>query len=259
VEVFVRNSGDLGQARFRVYFTPLFSNCGSKAIYVATRDVEIKDADCCTWVADVNGNIYAAHKFGDAGCWMTENLAVTKNEKLGSAANLTNTDTAQNEYAPLYTRPKVGDDTTTFLEFSDARNSDCYGCGIGKPGLLYNWAAAVGAKSASDAQDLTIYPNEGGINVHGNISSPDSKDEDICPVGWYLPSDAEWYALENEIHKNRGKYSSVSGTGRVMHLQMIQILMANICARSMTFPVVVVVAEVIMALLIPKSQALTVS
>jgi uncharacterized protein (TIGR02145 family) len=185
------------------------SSCG-EAPYVVSRVVTIKDADCCSWVKDVDGNIYSAVRFGTAGCWMTENLAVTKYEKDGnrplSKDNLPSS-SGNDRYNPYYTTPQsasCGD--------VKARNSDCYGCGIGKPGLLYNWAAAVGAKSADEALSNKYVNYLYGTTIY-SASNTNSKDEDICPAGWYLPSDAEWHALENEIHKNRNKYSSASGTG----------------------------------------------
>jgi uncharacterized protein (TIGR02145 family) len=193
--------------------------CGAKATYVATREVTIKDADCCTWVADVDGNIYSAVRFGTAGCWMTENLAVTKNEKLGVQLDPANLSSDYERYYPHYTSPSPAIDGSDKLTLDKAQNSDCYGCGIGKPGLLYNWAAAVGAEDETNtgttrgARNTTVYPSRGNNDTTLGAASRDlSKTEDICPVGWYLPSDEEWHALENEIHKNHNKYSSVSGT-----------------------------------------------
>jgi uncharacterized protein (TIGR02145 family) len=181
--------------------------------YVVSKEIKVGDRDCCTGLRDIEGIIYTAVRFGDAGCWMSENLAVTRNQKLGSAANLATNDNASQEYAPRYTRPKVND--TSFISLEDAQNSNyfsSFGTNIGKPGLLYNWAAAVGATSSDEAQGGN-YDNYTASNITHPASKATSKDEDICPVGWYLPTDAEWYALENEIDKNRNKYSSASGTG----------------------------------------------
>jgi uncharacterized protein (TIGR02145 family) len=185
----------------------------SGCTYIVTKEIKVGDRDCCTSLSDIENNTYTAHRFGNAGCWMTENLAVTKNEKQGSAAYLSE-ENGKDQYAPRYTRPATENDINKQISLDNARNSDFYGTGVGKPGLLYNWAAAVGARTASNATNTTAgyYPNVGDAYTLGDASKSTSKDEDICPVGWYLPSDAEWYELENEIHKNYGKYSKVSGT-----------------------------------------------
>jgi uncharacterized protein (TIGR02145 family) len=167
--------------------------------YVVSKEIRVGDRDCCARLTDADGNIYSAVRFGTAGCWMTENLAVTKNEKRETVLSKGNSSTNN----PRYTTPQNN-------SFTGAQNSDKYGTGIGKPGLLYNWAAAVGAMSAAEATG-TNYSDYTAVDIVHPASKATSNKEDICPVGWYLPSDAEWYALESEIHKNRNKYSSVSG------------------------------------------------
>jgi uncharacterized protein (TIGR02145 family) len=176
--------------------------------YVVSKEIKVGDRDCCTGLRDIEGIIYSAVRFGDAGCWMTENLAVTKNQKLGNEVNLEEGNTG-GEYNPRYTQPKITNGSQ--LSSEDAKNSNyfsSFGTDIGKPGLLYNWAAAVGAKSAADAQSTDIYPPKNDTSPANAASRDASKDEDICPVGWYLPSDAEWSELEQEISAHPSNYST---------------------------------------------------
>jgi hypothetical protein len=163
-------------------------SCNNKATYVATDTVTVKDADCCTWVADVDGNIYSTHRFGSAGCWMTENLAVTKNEKLNKQLSPGNPKTGDERYDPRYTFPAQVTNGSIQLTLDRAQNSDCYGCGIGKPGLFYTWAAAVGAEDGTDtssrgARNTTAYPEKSDTNTANAASRDESKEEDICPKG----------------------------------------------------------------------------
>jgi uncharacterized protein (TIGR02145 family) len=70
--------------------------------------------------------------------------------------------------------------------------SDADAVACGKYGRLYNWAAAMGGATSSDA-------NPSGV-------------QGVCPSGWHLPSDAEWDALMAFIHSDKGLGSFTSGT-----------------------------------------------
>jgi uncharacterized protein (TIGR02145 family)/uncharacterized repeat protein (TIGR02543 family) len=61
-----------------------------------------------------------------------------------------------------------------------------------KYGRLYNWATAMGI----DAKYNSSYWGESGVNHQG-----------VCPIGWHIPSNAEWTALENAVGG-----SSIAGT-----------------------------------------------
>jgi len=82
-----------------------------------------------------------------------------------------------------YRTVKIGSQTWMAENLNyDAKNSKCYGNSAGncaKYGRLYNWKTAMnGAKSSS--------------------SNP-SRVQGVCPVGWHLPSDAEWTALTDYV------------------------------------------------------------
>jgi uncharacterized protein (TIGR02145 family) len=179
--------------------------------YIVTKDVKIGDRDCCSCgVTDVENNFYTAYRFGTAGCWMTENLATTKNQKRGTTLTKGNSTT----YDPRYTLPATSNTSDTQLTETQAKSSDYYGTGIGKPGFFYNWAAAVGATSGGTgtggAQNTTTYPNKTATTTANDASRSATVNEDICPVGWHLPSDKEWSDLEKEITSNYTQYSTAT-------------------------------------------------
>ncbi|MDR1896628.1 MAG: fibrobacter succinogenes major paralogous domain-containing protein [Prevotellaceae bacterium] len=179
-------------------------------------EVKVGDRDCCVnSFADIQGTTYTAVHFGIAGCWMTENLAVTKNQKQDVQLNSGNlpSSAGNDRYDPYYTFSATSyttDPAVGLMSLTDARNSNFYGGDEGKPGLLYNWAVAVGARNKEEALDVSRYPVQGIWDISGDASRAESKNEDVCPVGWYLPSDAEWSALEREISINYGQYSEAT-------------------------------------------------
>jgi uncharacterized protein (TIGR02145 family) len=152
----------------------------------------------------VDGNFYTAYQFGTAGCWMTENLATTKNQKRCTTLTKNNS----SSYDPYYTLPSTSNNSTTLTE-TQAQNSNYYGKNEGKPGFFYNWAAAVGAESGTAAQNTTSYPacNDCPSLPAGSVNVAS---QDICPTGWHLPSDWEWNNLEKEITNSYTQYSTAS-------------------------------------------------
>ncbi|MDR0866157.1 MAG: fibrobacter succinogenes major paralogous domain-containing protein, partial [Candidatus Symbiothrix sp.] len=145
------------------------------AVYTVSRTVTIKNADCCTSVFDAEGNFYYAHQFGDAGCWMTENLKSTYNDimPLGTlTADNTSTSNATKKYY--------------YFPNKNSGNKEAYG-------LLYTWAAATNRTGVGD-----------------ELGSNHAQTQGICPAGWHVPSDYEWGQLEKEIASNPSAYSTYS-------------------------------------------------
>ncbi|GHT72609.1 hypothetical protein AGMMS50262_01820 [Bacteroidia bacterium] len=195
-------------------------------VYIVTKQIRVGDRDCCTGLSDYEGTTYTTYRFGTAGCWMTENLATTYNMKKG--VQLTDNNSTSND--PHYTTQKVNN-TGTKMSLSDVRNSNYFGNNEGKVGVFYNWAAAVGAANGTAAQNTTTYPNMTGTTTANGPSNANTVNEDICPTGWHLPSDAEWSLLEKEISANYTQYSTsstastwteVSGTYRGTHGTMMR-------------------------------------
>ena len=145
---------------------------------------------------DVDGNSYSIGYFGEAGWWMTENLATTRYADGMKVAelNVTGSDPTK---AYLLTSGSVAAPFT----LSQSQNSDHYAPGAGKPGLLYSWQAASKGTGAEDAFTSGA-PGNAGIIVQG-----------VCPTGWHLPNDFEWSQLEKEIASGTaGMYSHTGET-----------------------------------------------
>lgn len=136
-----------------------------------------KDNDLhCDGVYDAEGNFYTARRFGEAGCWMTQNLRSTKSPD-------------NNDISFYYPGGKQ-----TLLNQQP------------EYGLLYTWETAVNGTMASD----TI-SKSGVAGTEGKVSSTV---QGICPKGWVVPSDKDWSDLEKEICRYPTRYSmktAVSG------------------------------------------------
>lgn len=122
-------------------------------------------------VTDCQGHTYPVVKIGNQ-YWMAENLQCTKYDTQSERAGATLSTSSISTYAPYYTD---GRNATT--EYSGNLTSSQRK----KLGLLYNWAAAVGLATESEAKNRTTAFN--------------GRRQGICPNGWHLPTSAEWDAL----------------------------------------------------------------
>ena len=125
---------------------------------------------CGTTITDIDGNSYNTVLIGSQ-CWTKENLRVRRYND-GTAIQFDATggsggssSTWQNLTIGAHTI-YANDSTTT------PSNRTKYG-------YLYNWYAAK------------------GIYTAGNIASTDTLN--VCPVGWHVPTDAEWTTLTTEL------------------------------------------------------------
>jgi uncharacterized protein (TIGR02145 family) len=116
-------------------------------------------------VSDIDLNAYATVSIGTQ-CWTKENLKVTKYND-GSAIPLNNTYTS-GEVSTVWQGLTTGAYTIYGNESSTGANATNYG-------FLYNWYAVK------------------GIFTTGVIASTDTLK--ICPLGWHVPTDAEWTTL----------------------------------------------------------------
>lgn len=109
-------------------------------------------------VSDIDGNVYNTVAIGNQ-CWMKENLKTTKYAN-GTAIPLVNN---------VSTWDALTETSKAYCWYNDdIANKATYGA-------LYTWAAAMnGAASTTN--------NPSGI-------------QGVCPMGWHLPSDAEWTQL----------------------------------------------------------------
>jgi uncharacterized protein (TIGR02145 family) len=100
-------------------------------------------------LTDYDGNVYSTVQIGDQ-CWMRENLRVTRYENGDMIPNYGYSSIFPCRYAPN----------------NDDNQVHVYG-------YLYNWPAAMGGASSSNAVPSGV--------------------QGICPDGWHLPSQEEWH------------------------------------------------------------------
>ena len=121
-------------------------------------------------VTDYDGNIYNTVILGNQ-CWMKENLRTTHYS-----------DGSLIEYASGTSSAAVYSTTVAYLYYPNGNDNSAY---MNPFGLLYNWSAAMHGETYSDA-------NPSGV-------------QGICPIGWHLPSDAEWTQLAEYVG-NQSEY-----------------------------------------------------
>jgi len=115
-------------------------------------------------VTDYDGNVYGVTKIGNQ-LWMTENLKVTHypdGSPIPTVSDSNGNGSTNDEWAAL----GVNDDAMCFFDNNSASQY----------GALYTWSAAIG----------------GGTT--GSDTKP-SQLQGVCPKGWHLPSNGEWYEL----------------------------------------------------------------
>lgn len=146
------------------------------------RIVTIKDCDCCSTVMDLEENEYTAHRFGDAGCWMTQNLRSTYNETMWVGAIQKKGNVA-------------GIDLTTKAWYYPMKNETILNDNP-EAGLLYTYLAATYGVISETIES-------------GDAGRVKSKVQGLCPEGWVLPSDFDWSELEKAIASDPSKYAAM--------------------------------------------------
>ena len=155
---------------------------------------------------NVYKEFYSA-RFGTAGRWMITNLSATAYDGI--------THPYRNLQGPAANTR--GDRNTAYW---------CYPSGIGPMssaeydvnphlGYLYTWDAATAGKGGRDGTGNVN--NAGGATNNesgfppGTGRNQQKQVQGVCPKGWHLPSDYEWFLLEKEIIRNTTAYAG-SGT-----------------------------------------------
>jgi uncharacterized protein (TIGR02145 family) len=138
----------------------------------------------------VEGNKYTVYRFGDSGCWMTQNLRSTKTKQNGIEVFVPEDKNATNLNISAWYYPN-GDDGRDVGLGTDKSHPEY--------GLLYSWPAAnIGTEAAESVDEFKVSATEGR----------NSDRQGICPAGWVVPSDWDWSMLEKEIATNPQYYSS---------------------------------------------------
>ena len=136
-----------------------------------------------TSVTDYDGNEYPVVQIGSQ-CWMAENLRVSHSPKTGSNIVVTAVNNYGSKMAAWY-----NNDQSTYA--------------VKRYGLLYNWCAAMDTANPSGYVEVAT-----AANTSNQFSfTPSGNHQGVCPVGWHVPTDAEWNAMELEVNG-----SDVSGS-----------------------------------------------
>ena len=162
-----------------VYHYYCFKNYGFSVRCLRDEGVAIIDAKSCPGtptVTDHEGNEYATVQIGQQ-CWMRDNLRTTTSPSTGTyliSASRTNY-TYTGKQARWY-----NNDSATYAPMNY--------------GLLYNWNAAVDTFNTAYGETSVNTDNYKAVSVTFN-----GHRRGICPVGWHLPSDAEWTTLTEYV------------------------------------------------------------
>lgn len=149
-------------------------------------------------VTDCQGNTYNTIKIGNQW-WMAENLKCnqydTESERKPNAPATEilipeSTRPGSMNYGPFYVN--VSQSQTPYSDQLSTEQRS-------RLGLLYTWAAAVGESSATNAQN--------------KITNYTEARQGICPNGWHLPTDDEWFELIDNLGgiESAGKAMKTSG------------------------------------------------
>ncbi|WP_296941664.1 FISUMP domain-containing protein [uncultured Dysgonomonas sp.] len=146
----------------------------------------------------IENKTYYYAEFGEAGIWMTQNLATrvtSDGNVLKNKSKMVEIDLTPNV---VYTYP---------ISSTIAGSSGTYDMNIaaGKEvGLLYNWDTAVGSDNCNRGVNQGQSSNFGEPIGENEIETtePNGRVQGICPSGWHLPSDREWNELEKYLVEN---------------------------------------------------------
>jgi uncharacterized protein (TIGR02145 family) len=156
------------------------TSSGTKGIYMwnGNKWNRVLNTNDCYSVIDDEGNFYYAAQFGEAGCWMTQNLQSTGTFQGATWQSIPQGMNIDYKNVPYYCFPDAAININNYPEY----------------GLLYTWAAANIGTNETDMEN----PNP-------------SNRQGICPTGWHLPTDAEWNLLERIIAESDANVYSTTG------------------------------------------------
>ena len=153
---------------------------------VTTAVIDEKSCPTTPTVTDHEGNVYATVQIGDQ-CWMRDNLRTTTSPCTGT-----------------YLIPSPSTGYTYTGKQARWYNNDSATYAPMNYGLLYNWNAAVDTFNTAYGETSVNISSSNAVSV-----SFTGHRRGICPVGWHLPSNAEWTQLTNYV-KSQNEY--VCGT-----------------------------------------------
>ena len=163
------------------------------AMGLYAQSVPSGDAQPCPGVptvTDHEGNVYNTVKIGDQ-CWTKENLRTTTSPTTGT-----------------YLIPAAGTGNTYTGKQARWYNNDSATYAPMNYGLLYNWNAAVDTFNTAYGETSVNTSSSKAVSVTFS-----GYRRGICPVGWHLPSDAEWNTMEATVSGSDWQTSYETSTG----------------------------------------------
>jgi len=127
-------------------------------------------------VTDHEGNVYHTLQIGNQ-CWMRDNLRTTTSPSTGT-----------------YLIPATTAGYTWTGKQARWYNNDSATYAVMNYGLLYNWNAAMDTFNTAYGETSVNTSTYNAVSVTFN-----GHRRGICPVGWHLPSDAEWTAMTDYV------------------------------------------------------------
>ncbi len=148
-----------------------------------------------TSVTDYDGNAYPVVQIGSQ-CWLAENLRVSHSPKTGSNLVVTAVNSYGSKMAAWYSN-----DQSTY----EAK----------RYGLFYNWCAAMDTANPGAYVEVAY----GSYNNNSFNFNPSGNHQGVCPIGWHVPTDVEWNAMESQVSGSdwQASYETASVTYRGSH------------------------------------------
>jgi len=132
----------------------------------------------CSFVMDVDGNVYQAKKFGSQ-CWMTSNLRTTRT-KTGAVLQNVRLNPAYYNFNPAAALVIWENNRVTYHPETNAT-----------PEAVFAVATATNPGGTPYKWDYNSYANQFGFYYTQEAA------KSACPEGWKLPTDGDWTTLAN--------------------------------------------------------------
>ena len=160
----------------------------------------------CSFVMDVDGNVYQARKFGTQ-CWMTSNLRTTR-AKTGTPLTDVRLNPAYFEHYPAAALVVWENNQVTFHPETNASVN----LTTRMPEAAFMIATAANPSGTLYTWDYASYANQFGLYYTQAAA------RDACPDGWKLPANSDWNTLATflggaaeagkKMKANANKYAS---------------------------------------------------
>ncbi len=177
-----------------------FKRCASLGTNGSTS--ETTDANGVWQITDnrsANGNTSTTYRVIQIGsqCWMAENLRY-KQAVDGLTAGISRTDLVNQSiytYPIYFTWPEPGSRMNNWTAAQNWSAADV----TARYGYLYTWVGAMDMPATLQTRGTLFPPEQRDYHIQG-----------VCPDGWHLPTDGEFFQLEHELGVSRADSAVVT-------------------------------------------------